>query len=211
MPDTSGNMKKQHFIIGLTGSSGSGKSAAADVLESFGAIVIDADKVAYEVAERRETLEELAGAFGGWITEGGKFNRAQASKKAFSDKAFLARLTEITHKYIIKEIYARVESIQNNNEKTVIVIDAPIPVEKGFLDLADAVWVVSSPRGERLERVMRRDGISAAAAGARFSSQLPDAEYEKLADDVIDNSRGVDELRLVLRSMYDGIKRRHGI
>jgi len=194
------------YTIGLTGSSGSGKSAVAEVLSGLGAAVVDADKIAYETAEMPETLDELARAFGGWIAEGGRFNRPQASIKAFSDKRFLGRLTEITHKYIIKEIYNRVEAIKSSCGGAVIVIDAPIPVDKGFLDLADAVWVVSAPRGDRLGRVMRRDGIGAAAAEARFASQLPDEEYLKLADCVIENNGDLDALRQEVERMYATIK-----
>ena len=193
-------------MIGLTGASGSGKSAAAAILAGFGAQVIDADKIAHEVAEERETLDELTREFGDWIVDArGGFNRAQASKRAFSDSGFLSRLTEITHKYIIKTIYARLDEITARDPAAVVVLDAPIPVEKGFLDVANVVWVVSTTRETRLERVVCRDGIDVGAAESRFAAQLPDSGYERLADVVIDNNGDINGLERELRRQYESL------
>lgn len=206
-PDSGG--LKTCVIIGLTGGSGSGKSSAAAILAGLGARVIDADKIAHEVSERRDVLDELKESFGDWIIgENGSFNRALASKRAFSDTDFLGRLTGITHKYIINEIYARVGDIKreltadNTAGSAVIVIDAPLPVEKGFLDLADEVWVIRASRGVRRDRVIERDNIGADAVEARFSSQLPDAGYEKLADALIDNDGTPEDLERVLTAEF---------
>ena len=185
---------KRCLIIGLTGSSGSGKSEAAKILSGHGASVIDADAISHEVAERRETLDELSRAFGAWVIDkDGRFNRGSVSERAFSDGEFLAALTAITHKYIVNEIYERVDKLKAEG-CGIIVIDAPIPVKKGFLDISDVVWVVKSPRSRRLQRVVERDGIGLGAAEARFASQLPDDEYDKLADAVILNDGNLQDL-----------------
>ena len=210
------------YIIGLTGASGSGKGEAAKILAGFGATIIDADKISHEIfngshgkpkngADGGEALAELAEAFGAWVVGGdGKLDRAAVAARAFSDRGFLGRLTEITHKYIIKEIYARVAALQSNKKNEIIVIDAPIPVEKGFLDLADAVWVVKASRENRLARIFARDGLSETAANARFSSQMADAEYERLADVIIENDSDVEELRRkitrILEKKYDNMQ-----
>ena len=222
---------KNIIIIGLTGSSGSGKSEAARMLSGLGAHVIDADAVSHEITDTREVLAELREEFGDWVVGAhGGFDRALASKKAFADSGFLKRLTGITHKYIIKEVYRRVAGMRDcistrpagdisiaagvrpegdtdsaAGVRGVIVIDAPLPVEKGFLDLADTVWVVSAPRSQRLERIMSRDGLSREAAGARLSSQLSDEGYERLADVIINNGGGIDELRAAVTRNYEAL------
>lgn len=230
--------EKGCYIIGLTGASGSGKSAAAKALSGLGAIVIDADEISHSVVDGRAALGELALTFGDWVVGGdGKFDRARVSVRAFSDKEFLARLTGITHKYIIKEIYRRVEEIKRGavgdgdaavdggdtaaddgdaalidgcgvggrrrrRGRRVIVIDAPIPVSHGFLDLADEVWVIKAGRAQRLERVMLRDGVSREAAEARFASQLSEGEYEALADVSINNMGDLAELEREIGELY---------
>jgi len=193
----------RHLVVGLTGSSGSGKSEAAKILKGLGARLIDADEVAREVLKKREALAELVAEFGDWVVDGqGNYNRAPVSEKAFSDTGFLKRLTEITHKYIIKEIDRRMRELQAGIGGYIIVIDAPIPVERGFLDVSDYVWVVKSPREHKLGRIIARDGISPGAAKARLMSQLPDAEYEKLADEVIENNSGLDQLKCEIKKLY---------
>ena len=191
-------------VLGLTGSSGSGKSAVAKILSSMGAAIIDADAVARAVVERREVVGELAQALGSQIVGAdGGFDRAYASERAFKDKGFLDRLTEITHKFITIDIINRVGELQKQPcAARVIVIDAPLPIEHGFLDLADVVWVVSASRERRLCRVTRRDKISADAASARFASQLPDSEYEKLADVLIDNNGAPGELEAEVKRQF---------
>ena len=185
---------KRSLVIGLTGGSGSGKSEAAKILAGLGAAVIDADAISRAVVEDRAVLDELVGEFGKWIlNKDGGFNRAIVSKRAFSDAGVLARLSKITHKYIAKEIYRRVDMLKTDRGG-IIVIDAPIPVKNGFLDISDVVWVIKSLKRQRLKRIMDRDGIDAEAAEARLSSQLPEEEYERLADLVIINNGSVSDL-----------------
>ena len=207
MTQKSHDIATRQVVIGLTGASGSGKSEAARILKGLGAAVIDADAVARAIVERREVLDELVEAFGDWVADGqGKFNRAAVSERAFSDAKFLERLTVITHKYIIKEICGFVDSLKSGGNSFPIVIDAPIPVERGFLDLSDTVWVIKAPRRRRLERVVARDKISAGAAEARFMSQLPDADYEKLADVLIENDGDLCNLENELIRQFNQLK-----
>jgi len=201
---------KRKYIIGLTGSSGSGKSTAAKILSELGATVIDADKIAYETVEKETVLDELKNAFGDWVTdERGGYNRKKISEIAFTDKAFLARLSAITHRHIVKEIYARVDGIASSPADKpsggVIVIDAPIPVERGFLDLADAVWVVSARREARTGRIVKRDGIGEAETGARFDSQMSDADYERLADVIIRNDDDMEAFKTTIKRYFSNI------
>ncbi|MDR3121579.1 MAG: DNA polymerase I [Clostridiales bacterium] len=212
-------------VIGLTGASGSGKSLAAKALADLGAAVIDADQVAREAAEDAGVLAELVAAFGPWVVRAdGTFDRTRVAERAFSDRLFLDRLTEITHRYITTEIAARVHAFKNAAVSPgasvsaptsaarpaaapVIVIDAPLPVEKGFLDLADAVWVVTSPLELRRARVVARDHITAEQADARFSAQMQEADYLKLADIVIVNDGGPAELRDKVRQNFAAFTR----
>ena len=192
-----------HIVIGLTGGTGSGKSEAAKILKTLGAAVIDADAVSREVVERRDVQAELVGEFGAWVVdEHGRFNRSQVSKKAFSDKIFLERLTKITHKYIIKAIGKLLDDLKARADCKIIVIDAPIPVKHGFLDISDFVWVLDSPREQRRKRIIERDGLGPEDADARLMAQMPDGEYKKLADALIDNSGGLDALEREIGRLY---------
>ncbi|HKK19911.1 MAG TPA: dephospho-CoA kinase, partial [candidate division Zixibacteria bacterium] len=75
------------MIIGITGMIGSGKSTAARILESLGAVVIDADQIGREVVEKDpRVLHRLARQFGnGILTRSGKLDRAALASLAFAD------------------------------------------------------------------------------------------------------------------------------
>ena len=192
----SNEINAKSYIIGLTGGSGSGKSEVANMLSESGAIVINVDKVAKEVTCEAETLEELRKEFGSVVLDSdGKFARKRVAEVAFHDKEFLAKLNRVTHRFTADRVIETLNIIESESPGSVVVIDAPIPVEHGFLDQVDNVWVVEANYGTRLERIMNRDGISEREAEARIRSQMPEEEYRKIADRLITNNGSIEELR----------------
>jgi dephospho-CoA kinase len=199
-------------VIGLTGGSGSGKSAAAEILRAFGAVILDADQLSREATADAAVLRGLEAAFGREIfDENGRLNRQYVSDRAFSEKDFLERLTEITHAYIIKEIYARIADSRARAPGRVIVLDAPVPVKKGFLDVADAVWVMTADYDTRMARIMARDHLSAERAAARIRAQLSDAAYAQMADVSVENNGGAAELEKKLRRCWREFRAVHSL
>ena len=183
-------------VIGVTGGIGSGKSTVARILEARGARVIDADRIAREVVRKgSRALDEIAGCFGsGVITRDGELDRKKLAAIVFSDKEKLEALNSIVHKYVVERIEDLVKSIKNEGKCEAIVIDAPIPVEHGFVDLADSIWVVAAEKGLRTGRIIERSGCSFEEAVARIESQMSEAEYIKMADEVLYNNGNLAEL-----------------
>ena len=178
----------------------------ANLLERHGAFVIDTDKIARRAVEDSAVLDSLRRVFGDAVFDAeGVFDRKKTASLVFNDQERLARLTEITHEYIIREVYCSVAAQKELNRvgcqagkdaDRIIVIDAPIPVEKGFLDIADEVWVVVSELSHRLNRVAERDGLTEEEALNRFRAQLSDEEYRKLADRVLENNGSLQALEM---------------
>ena len=191
-------------IIGVTGGIGSGKSAVSRTLRDLGAAVVDADVLAKGVtAAGGKAFDELVEYFGREIVgESGELDRAKLASIAFGDKVKLHALNCITHKHITEKIYDTVEILKNTGKWDIIVIDAPIPVEKGFMDLADEIWVVSADRETRIKRVMERSGFSYGNVSDRIDSQLRDEEYLKLADEVLYNNSSIEELEQTVVRLF---------
>ncbi|MGI6669593.1 MAG: dephospho-CoA kinase [Acetivibrionales bacterium] len=191
-------------IIGVTGGIGSGKSTVSRILKDLGAAVIDADAVAKNVTQAGGTaIEELAGYFGNEIIkENGELDREKLASLAFADAEKLNALNSITHKYISEKIQETVESIKKSGKFAITVIDAPIPVEKGFLDLVDEVWVVVADKDSRIKRVMERSGFSHDEITARIDAQLSDEEYIRLADEVLYNNESMEELEQTVVRLF---------
>lgn len=183
-------------VIGVTGGIGSGKSTVSRILRDLGAVVIDADTIARSVTAKGGTaLEELVFYFGREILdENGELKRKELADIVFNDKVKLHALETITHKHIARKIEEGVENIKSAGKTEVLVIDAPIPVEHGFLDLVDEVWVVAADRETRIKRIMDRSCYSYGEASGRINAQKKDEDYIRLADEVLYNDGTVEEL-----------------
>ncbi len=191
-------------IIGVTGGIGSGKSTVSSTLRDLGAVVVDADVISRSVTvSGGSAYEELVEYFGNEIvSESGEINRAKLASIAFNDKVKLHALNCITHKHVTDKIQDTVEHLKSTGEWDIIVIDAPIPVEKGFLDLADEVWVVVADLEVRIKRVMERSGYSVEEVQERIGSQLREDQYICLADETIFNNGSVEELEQIVVKLF---------
>lgn len=184
-------------IIGITGPIGSGKSTVSCILAEIGVKVIDADRTARKVVEKGErALNELAEYFGsGILNEKGELDRNKLAGIVFNNKKSLKVLNSITHKYIVEEILKDLNSIRVENEGSIVALDVPIPVEHGFLDIVDEVWVVTADSDKRIKRIMERSGFTREEAANRINSQMGEADYLRLADRIIYNEGSLDDLR----------------
>jgi dephospho-CoA kinase len=191
-------------IIGVTGGIGSGKSTVSRILRDLGAIIISADKIARDIVYKGEkALEELVEYFGNDIlTDEGELDRKKLGTIVFGNNEKLEVLNSITHKYIVEKIVDMAEQFRMENKSGIMVIDAPIPVEHGFIDLVDQVWVVTADIDVRIKRIIERDGITREEALNRINSQKKEGEYLGIADEVLVNNGGIEELERVVAKLF---------
>lgn len=182
------------YILGLTGGIASGKSTVSAYLAQNGALIIDADLIARQVvAKKSNGLKQIVAKFGGEIlTASGELDRKKLGKLVFSNKELLKALTDITGPLIRAEILREIEAAKKAQVK-LVVLDIPLLFETGYQTLCDKVMVVTIPSKLQLERVMKRDNLSAAEARKRIANQLPASKRNELADVLIDNSKSVAE------------------
>ena len=95
-------------IIGITGRSGSGKSAVSALYRQLGYTVADADRVARQVLEPGSPcLAKLAAAFGpDAFTAQGAVDRQKLAARAFRDETSTQTLIDITHPEIVARLLA---------------------------------------------------------------------------------------------------------
>ena len=177
-------------IIGLCGTSGSGKGYVSMLFTKHGIPSIDTDRVYRETTTKKgsECLCELVSEFGNSIlTENGELYRPALAKIVFSDREKLKRLNEITHKHIKKDTEALLNAYKAEGAPAVI-IDAPVLFESGFDKMCDFTVCVTSPTERKIDRIMTRDQITRPEAEARLASQKTDSELVSLTNYQIDNS-----------------------
>lgn len=181
------------MVIGLTGGIASGKSLVSEELARRGAALVDADQVSRELTRPGSpVLAKLVEAFGPDILQSdGLLDRKGLAGRVFGDPRALERLNQITHPAIWKEIHHQLGELSQTHP--VVVLVAPLLLEHGGERYVDQVWVVHVRPEVQLERLMRRDGLSAEQAEARRSAQISASERLQRADVVIDNSGSPEE------------------
>lgn len=179
------------IIIGLCGSSGSGKGYVCEKFAEHGVAYIDTDLVYREkVLTDEKCISELVLYFGNGILENGSVSKARLAGMVFEGEGSLIKLkklNEITHKFIrVKTL--EIVYLYESQGYSAVLIDAPVLFESGFDAMCHVTICVTAPKDVKLDRIMKRDGISQAKAEARLNSQLSDSELRKRCTYEIDNS-----------------------
>lgn len=199
-------MEGKTIVVGLTGQTGAGKTEVCRLLTANGCRVIDADIVARRVVEKgTRCLVDLALEFGiGILNADGTLNRRNLGSIVFSDRDKRLKLNRITFPYIQQEILAELQRLREKGEAAVF-LDAPTLLESGTDAYCDRVVSVIAPLELRLERVLRRDGITREEALGRIRSQHGDEFYTSRSDFVIENSGDIASLRVQVMEMLDAV------
>ena len=182
------------FVLGVTGGIGTGKSTVSGYFRDKGIEVLDADEISRKVTDvGGVALPEIAELFGPRaITANGALNRKYVASLVFTEKKKLDKLSAIVHHYVLTTIGEEIAKAAERKVK-LIVLDVPIPVKHGFVDVCNQTLVVSSRDDIRLERLVLR-GMDRDDARKRMAMQMTREEYEELADRVLVNDGTIDEL-----------------
>ncbi|MGY8625678.1 dephospho-CoA kinase [Chromobacterium violaceum] len=182
-------------VVGLTGGIGSGKSAAADRFAELGVPVIDTDSIAHQLTgPGGAAMTEIVHVFGPGVVAGdGSLDRAAMRARVFAAPEERKRLEVILHPAIHAESVRRLQAAVG--DYAVLVVPLLFESDR-YAPLLARALVVDCSEEVQVERVMRRSKLSADAVRAIMAAQLPRSERLRRADDVIDNSGGLAELRL---------------
>lgn len=196
-----GNVRMR--IIGLTGGIASGKSTVSCILQSFGAVCIDADALAHVLAEPGRALYEAYVAHWGKeiLASDGTLNRRKIGAIVFKEDSERKWLNDTAQPILYQAAVQRLNRLKAMGAETVI-LDAPLLFEAGWDRLADEVWVVSISREEQIRRLMQRDHYSEEEARRRMDAQMSQKEKLRRADVVIDNCGTVEDLKRCVLAAY---------
>ncbi len=198
------------IVIGLTGSIGMGKSAAARALKRLGLPVHDADAAVHRLMGKGGAAVPLIeAAFPGVIVDG-VVDRKALGAKVFGQPAELRRLEKILHP-MVQEVARRFIQRARAQRRKMVVLDIPLLFETGGEKRCDAVIVVTAPRFLQRARVLARPGMTPERLAQIERQQMPDVEKRRRADIVVDTGLGyraaLATLRQALRQLAD--KPRH--
>ncbi|UUN26262.1 dephospho-CoA kinase [Streptomyces sp. FIT100] len=187
--------------VGLTGGIGAGKSEVSRLFVSYGAVLIDADRIAREVVEPGTPgLAAVVEAFGSEILAAdGTLDRPKLGSIVFADEARRAELNAIVHP-LVGARSAELEAAARPD--AVVVHDVPLLAENGLAALYDLVVVVDASPETQLDRLVRLRGMSESDARARMAAQVTREERRAVADLVIDNDGPLELLEPQVREVW---------
>ena len=191
-------------IIGITGGTGCGKTTALNELERRGALLIDCDAVYHRMLETdRPMLDEIEKYFPGAVIDG-KLDRKALGAVVFTDEEALRDLNIITHRHINLEI-RRILREHAMNGGTLAAIDAIELFSSGLAKRCTATVGVIADRDVRIDRIMRRDGISREYAMMRVNAQRPNEYFIQKCSLVLENNGSQEEFIEKCRKTFEEV------
>lgn len=187
--------------IGLTGGIASGKTTVANLFAELGATIIDTDIIAREVvAPGQPALEEIAAAFGdGVLLPDGSLDRGALRARIFASAEDRRTLEAITHPRIRAEALRQADAAGGAYQLIVV----PLLVQSPLRGSVDRVLVVDCPEQVQIDRLVARDGESEDGARHILAAQSSRSERLAIADDVIVNDGGLDNLREQVAALHE--------
>ena len=181
------------LVVALTGGIGSGKTSVSTRLAELGAAVIDTDLLAHALTRPGgAAMPAITAAFGPRvIAADGSLDRPAMRRLAFADPQVRQRLEAILHPLIRSRLSEELQGAQ----AAYAVLVIPLLFETGWTDIADRILVIDLPEEQQIDRVMRRNGLSAAEVRLIIGSQVNRATRRAGADDIIENSGNLADLR----------------
>lgn len=192
--------------VALTGGIATGKSYVRGRFDALGVPTIDSDVLAREaVAPGTPGLAAVVSRFGrGVLGADGALDRQKLGAIVFADPEARKALEAIVHPEVRRAADAWLVSLDPTRHRFAVA-DIPLLYEVGRDRDFDAVIVVASTPDTQLRRVMRRDGLSEAAARQRIAAQLPIDEKVRRADYVIRTDGTLEETDRQVRGVLDAL------
>lgn len=169
------------MLTAITGGIGSGKSYVCRILESRGISVYDCDAAAKRLMRTSEKLQqELRQLVGQDVyTSDGQLQKRVLADFLLTSEANKQALNDVIHPAVAEDFLS----------SGMTWLESAILFESGFDRRVsfDHVVCVSAPRDVRIERIMRRDNITAEKAAEWIDTQMTQEEVERRSHFVIVN------------------------
>lgn len=180
-------------VLGFTGGIASGKSSRCEHLVklaqhkaqqpgvSLGVAYISADHVGHSLYEPGKPCHaKIIEKFGSnaVLSNDGTIDRKKLGAIVFSDRKQMQVLNGIVWPHLDEVLLSEIEQIsadhtlKHGNRSTLIILEAAVLIEQGFVKHCNDVWLASCSKEEAVKRIMKRNGLSEHDALCRVESQL---------------------------------------
>ena len=177
------------MIIGISGESGSGKSAVCKYLSKKGFYIIDVDCLAKSLYEKidSEGYKKILKTFGNKILlDSGKINKRYLGRIVFKNKSQMKKLNTIMFPLIYKKL-KEIVTILGKDKK--LVLDAALLIKTKLQKFVDFTIIITADRETRIKRLLKRKVDSNIVVG--------------MADAVKFTKKDLDKAKLILFNNND--------
>lgn len=189
-------------VVGLTGSSGGGKTTAAKYFKNQGFCHINCDTLVHNtIYTDAEVLNNLKNLFGSDVVKDNAVDRKALASIVFSNTDSYASLVSMLKPYIISYINRAIQS----EPCELVLLDAPQLFEYGVDAVCDKTVAVLS--NNALDNIISRDKITKAEAERRLLHQKQASFYIDNCDFVIHNNSTFAELENAVKQIANTIKK----
>ena len=197
---------KKPVVVGVIGGIASGKSEVTRMLLAMNGDIISADEIAHRVLKMPDVIESPVSIFGDDIlrepaaklVESRQIDRKKLGAFVFGDtpdkQVMRKKLEAIVHPRIRELGREELARLIKETSHPMIILDAPLLIEGGWLPYCDRVLFVDSPEAMRKQRAMER-GWTEKEWRDREAAQLSLVEKRKAASDVLVNDGTVEQLK----------------
>lgn len=192
-------------VIGITGGIGCGKSEVLKYLESLGAYIVEADKLAHTLMKKGENVyKRIIDEFGNDIlAENGEIDRQCFGEIVFNDESALDKLNSIVHPAVKEYILNDIDNKNADGNVDYYVIEAALLIQDGYRDICDEIWYIYADKDTRLSRLVKGRGGDATKYESVMYNQETDDFYKVNSDVVIDNNGDFAVTQTALKVMLN--------
>jgi len=199
-------------IIGILGGICSGKSTVAGEFAKLGCKVIDADKIAHELLDRKDIKEIVVSLFGQAILNSEeKIDSKKLADIVFSDADKLSSLNKIIHPFVLERAEELIEKYNGQSQVKAIVLDMPLLVEVGWDKRCDKLIFVDCKRQLRINRAKKKGVFDENQVKIREIFQISLDNKVAITDNTIDNNSGFSALAKQIAVIFSCIIDKWGL
>jgi dephospho-CoA kinase len=186
---------KKKPIIGILGGVASGKSTVAAEFAKLGCAVIDADKIAHEMLDKKIVQDKITTLFGKNILDSrGKIDRKKIADIVFTKAEKNSLLNNIVHPLVLARTEQLIEQYNRQTQVKAIVLDMPLLLEVGWDKKCDKLIFVDCRQQLRVDRAKKIGIMNENELKIRENFQISLDNKVGLADNTIDNNSGFSAL-----------------
>ena len=180
------------MVVGLTGGIGSGKTLALSFFKELGIEVYESDVEAKLIMNTNlQVKRQIIELLGDQAYVDSVLNRPYIASKVFNNKDLLGKLNNIVHPAVKKDFLEK----KKKSKTPYFVYESAILLQSKTVDLCDKIVCVVAAEEERILRVVLRSGIERSEVVSRIKNQMSDEERVQKSDYVLENNKGVKELK----------------